>query len=199
MEPLAQVLARTCHGPLTDWVVQLNGRNVPPAAWAQTALRGGERITARGPVHGQDSDPLRTTLQVAVLIAAIYLPGAAWGLKGLEADRLTPVRRTYTYPLPADERAIDGAGTWVLRLWRLTPPSGNRRISDRVTWIAIRTYQPDTASYPGQRRLAVRIRASWQLSGRLERLSGLARRRVSCFNPETARWETGETSNPACF
>ena len=52
---------------------------------------------------------------------------------------------------------------------RTGAPSDDERTFDDLAWSALRSYQPDEADYGGQTRLGVRIRASGQLTGRLDR------------------------------
>ncbi len=107
----------------------------------------------------------------------------------LAHDSTTPFRRTLTYDLPRP-------GTWNVRVRRTTDPSADARIRDDLAWAALRAYQRDTASYAGQQRLGLRIRASGQLSGRLDRLSAVCRQRVPTW---TGRGWTAPrpSSNPA--
>ena len=65
-----------------------------------------------------------------------------------------------------------------------------------MTWTALRAYQPDPGNYAGQTRLAVRIRASGQLSGRLEKLSALVKQKIPVW--ENGAWSALKpSSNPA--
>ena len=87
-------------------------------------------------------------------------------------------------------------GRYTVRVRRTTPPSGNSRIYDDVVWAALRAYQADEADYSGQTRLGLRIRASGQLSGRLDRLSALVRQKVPTW--DGAAWTAPvASSNPA--
>lgn len=64
-------------GPLPP-LVWVDGRAVGPEVWPELALRGGECVTLRAALAGDDTDPLRTALQIAIIVAAIYVPGASW-------------------------------------------------------------------------------------------------------------------------
>ena len=98
------------------------------------------------------------------------------------------IRRTLSYDLTP--------GAYTVRVRRTTAKSGSQRITDDVAWSALRAYQADGADYAGQTRLGLRIRASGQLSGRLDRLSALVRQRVPAW--DGAAWtEPVATSNPA--
>jgi len=80
-------------------------------------------------------------------------------------------RRTLNYDLGRADR-------WDVRVRRTAEPSDDERVFDDLAWTALRSYQPDEADYGGQTRLGVRIRASGQLAGRLDRLSAIVRQKV---------------------
>ena len=104
-------------------------------------------------------------------------------------DETSPYRTTLTYALPA-------AGTYVVRVRRTTAPSDNDRIRDDLAWAALRSYQPDTGNYTGQTRLGVKIRASGQLSGRLDRVSAMVKQKIAVWTGSA--WSAPRaSSNPA--
>ena len=79
---------------------------------------------------------------------------------------------------------------------RAADPDPSDRVHDDLAWAALRAYQIDTGDYSGQTRLGLRIRATGQLSGRLDRLSAMVRQRVPTW--DGARWTApAATSNPA--
>ena len=99
------------------------------------------------------------------------------------------LRRTVSYVLPSP-------GAYEVRVRRVETVSANRYIQDDVVWAALRSYQADTAAYPGQTRLGLRVRASGQLSGRLERLSALVRQKIPVWDGN--QWTAPQaSSNPA--
>ena len=114
----------------------------------------------------------------------------------LTHDKQSPLRRTFAYDLPE-------AGTWTVRVRRTSTPSDDDRIYDEVVWASLRSYQPDPADYTGQTRIGMRIQASGQLTGRLERFSVLASQRVPVFQPPQdgadPQWTSDHhrSSNPA--
>ena len=79
---LAEVVARAWDGAEPP-IGAVDGRVVPSAQWAATRLAGTEIVTLRSSVAGDDSNPLRVVLLIAVTWAALTIPGAQWGL-GLE-------------------------------------------------------------------------------------------------------------------
>ena len=98
------------------------------------------------------------------------------------------IRRTLSYDVTP--------GTYTVRVRRSAAQSGSARITDDVAWSALRSYQADGAGYAGQTRLGLRIRASGQLSGRLDRLSAIVRQKVPTW--DGAAWTAPQvTSNPA--
>ena len=104
-------------------------------------------------------------------------------------------------------------GVWRVRVRRRTAPTtdaqretagrnGDPVAYDDVAWTAVRSFQPDGADYAGQTRLALRIRASGQLSGRLDRLSAMVHQKVPVWDPDAdggaGAWTTPRrSSNPA--
>ena len=104
-------------------------------------------------------------------------------------DSQAPLRRTFAYDLAS-------AGTWTVRVRRTADPDPSDRVHDGLAWAALRAYQIDDGDYSGQTRLGLRIRATGQLSGRLDRLSAMVRQRVPTW--DGARWTApAATSNPA--
>ena len=99
------------------------------------------------------------------------------------------------------------AGVWQVRVRRRTAPTSESArtaaqeaqgtvLYDDVAWAALRSYQRDTASYAGQTRLGVRIRASGQLQGRLDRLSGTVSQLIPAW--DGSAWVAEQaSSNPA--
>ena len=98
--------------------------------------------------------------------------------------------------------ALPEAGEWDVEVRRTTEPDASDRVYDEVTFSALRSYQPDDGDYRGQTRLAIRVRASGQLNGRLDRLSGLVKQKLPIVPvPGTAVWGAGKvaTRNPAAL
>lgn len=102
-----------------------------------------------------------------------------------------PVRITHTIDLPAP------AGQWEVRVKRGPEKLGGDNTSDDLTWTAMRTYQDSTANPAGRTRLALRIRATSQLSGRLERVNAMVSARVKTWDHDAQTWtEAAASSNP---
>lgn len=69
-------------GPI---VCSINGQYIAKAGWDTHARPGELVVFQRLPLGGGKSNPLRMVLQIAVLVAAMYMP-AAWGLVGWQAS-----------------------------------------------------------------------------------------------------------------
>lgn len=99
----------------------------------------------------------------------------------------TPVRKTIF---------IDVAnGTYDVRIRRTTAESTDSRLQNKTGFDTLRTYQLDTATYYGQKRRGLVIRASEQLNGAIQQLSCLAQAKANYWNGTA--WTYGFTSNPA--
>ena len=93
------------------------------------------------------------------------------------------------------------AGVWTVSVRRMTGPDESERIYDEVQFAALRSYQPDEGDYTGQTRLGVRIKASGQLNGRLDRLSAMVHQKIPVAGLN-GRWTDGanaRSSNPAAL
>ena len=107
-----------------------------------------------------------------------------------------PARQTVEVTLP------DATKQWDLRARRKAALASNGQIAKRTTdqgvsWSALRTFQANAADAAGRTRLALKIKASGQLQGRIERLSALVKQKVPTWNGTA--WSTTNqiTSNPA--
>ena len=116
----------------------------------------------------------------------------AGGLHGLAIPQLEPaagpLQRTFRFDLPEP-------GRYVVRLRRTTAPSEDERVRDSISWAALRSYRPDFTDYRGQVRIGIRVRASHQLRGRMDRVAVMAHQRIPVWNG--AAWTPGRSSNPA--
>ena len=107
----------------------------------------------------------------------------------LTNDHQGGFRQTLNYDLGREDQ-------WTVRVRRTTEPSDDERVFDDLAWTALRSYQPDEADYAAQTRLGVRIRASGQLTGRLDRVSAIVRQKVPIW--DGAAWTAPvPSSNPA--
>ena len=103
-------------------------------------------------------------------------------------DNTKPVRRSYA-------RYVS-KGQYEVRLWRYSQAEIDDRYISDFTWTVLKSYQPDTTDYTGQTRLGMRIRASDQISGVVDTLSGIIESRVPARNSD-GTWGLTRTRNPA--
>ena len=99
----------------------------------------------------------------------------------------TPVRKTYKITV--------AEGQYEVRVRKTSADATTSAAVYEIQWTQLRSYQPDTADYTGQQRVALKIKASGQLSGQVEQLSAIAR--AQCLAWNGASWALAETSNPA--
>ncbi|MFV0300996.1 MAG: host specificity factor TipJ family phage tail protein, partial [Paracoccus sp. (in: a-proteobacteria)] len=90
-------------------------------------------------------------------------------------------------------------GRWEIRLTMLTAEDDNPRISAKTMWVALQTLRPE---YPlaidrPMAMVAMRVRATHQLSGNLDNFTARATRICPDWDHETGTWVTRATSNPA--
>lgn len=99
----------------------------------------------------------------------------------------TPVRRTWWLAVAQGQYEVG------VRKASADSTDANQQIA--LAWSQLRCYQPDSADYNGRTRIALKIRASGQLSGQVAQFSAIARARCEVWNG--AAWVTQETRNPA--
>ncbi len=80
-------------------------------------------------------------------------------------------------------------GQYEVRITKVTADSSDARTTCEISIPAIRSLQPDQGDYAGQRILGLKIRASGQLNGTVNQLSGLVSHRLNGV----------ATSNPASW
>jgi sulfur carrier protein ThiS len=119
-----------------------------------------------------------------------YYPSGNASAQVIEHGSTKPLRLTY--------RRSVAQGQYQVRLFRSSADETDSRVTSQIAWSVLRSYQADTASYSGQRRLAVKIKASGQLQGTLDNLSATARR-VIPVRDAVGNWSLPESggSNPA--
>jgi len=74
-------------------------------------------------------------------------------------------------------------------------PEADDNASAVVNWSILRSYQPDTSDYTGQKRVAISIKANGQLQGQIEQFNAIASARCPVWTGSA--WVTQATSNPA--
>ena len=146
------------------------------------------RIGASGGVEGVDST---LTLEYRAVGSATWLPvvGASASVTARQPDGdRAPIRLTYKISVTEGQYEVRVQGP------AATPSDGNT-YAITFTWTQLRSYQPDTADYTGQQRVAMKIKATGQLQGQVEQFTAIAR--AQCLAWNGASWALAETSNPA--
>lgn len=90
-------------------------------------------------------------------------------------------------------------GRWQVRLTILTDETDDSKIQQRTVWAALQTLRPEyplNYSHP-LALVAVRVKATHQLSGALDNFSALAKRICPDWDHVSQTWITRPTSNPA--
>lgn len=99
------------------------------------------------------------------------------GSHTLSHDDQTPSRRTFPITPAA-------AARYEVRVRRTTAPPESSREAAEVEWAMLTVEAPPRAGgYAGRNRTALAIRATGQLSGRLDRLSGLVTQHLEFWDP----------------
>lgn len=138
-------------------------RQVGASTWLPftPAVAGSPAITESGPIQAGD------TLPVWVRIVTPEVPAVDAGTLKIDNASQKPVRRTVELDVPN--------GQYEVRVRKVSQDYTGTSAANAVTWVQLKSYQPDTASYAGQARLAVQIRASGQLNGALDELNARLR------------------------
>lgn len=110
----------------------------------------------------------------------------------ISAKKLESFYRQHSWELPT-------RGRYQVRVTMLTDETESSQILQRCTWAALQTIRPEyplAVSYP-LALVAVRVKATHQLSGTLDNFSAVAARICPDWDAETQSWITRATRNPA--
>lgn len=107
--------------------------------------------------------------------------------RSLTGASQSPIRKTFTFDVPSAQYDV--------RVRKVTDDVSDTRESNALSWSQMRSYQTDNADYSGQARVAIRIRASAQLSGTISDFSAMAQ--AYCPVWTGSYWDMQATSNPA--
>ncbi len=110
------------------------------------------------------------------------------GAVGLTSGTTKPLRIAYRIDVPA--------GQYEVKVERLSPDETETSKVSQIVFAQLKSYVPDATDYTGQVRVALKIKASGQLSGRVDQFSALASARCQAWDGVSA-WAQRETSNPA--
>ncbi|TRD18353.1 TipJ family phage tail tip protein [Palleronia caenipelagi] len=121
---------------------------------------------------------------------------SAW--ETVDAERWIRGRQTEAF-FRAVEIALPTRGRWDIRVTRLSTTSDATNISDRLIWAALQTIRPEYPLAPTRplALLALRIRATYQLSGQLDNVSARVRRVAPDYDAATGDWIARPSRNPA--
>ena len=157
-----------------------SGRTTTQGAWVtKTSGEKAEKLELDlvGIFSGRKKNGEADTRSVAIEIqrrehgtSGTWLPAVPGGTVTLSNNATEPVRKTVEVTLP------DATKQWDIRARRKAALDSNgsfaKRTTDQgVSWAALRTFQANAADATGRTRLALKIKASGQLQGRIERLS----------------------------
>lgn len=177
----------TISGGTMDYNVYLQRTSSPGTTAIALDIAGNcFAISDNGEIQGA---AYTWTAEYRAVGSATWLPfvGASASINGsgISGSR-TPIRRTF--------RREVTEGQYEVRVSSQTTGYSSAYTVD-FAWTQMRSYQPDTADYTGQQRVALKIKASGQLNGSVDTLSAVAR--AQCEVWTGAAWVEGETSNPA--
>ncbi len=110
----------------------------------------------------------------------------------ISAKKTEAFYRQHTWQFPS-------RGRWQVRLTILTDETDDSKIQQRTVWAALQTLRPEYPLNYGHplALVAVRVKATHQLSGALDNFSALAKRICPDWDHVSQTWITRPTSNPA--
>jgi len=100
-------------------------------------------------------------------------------------------------PVRFTEKVRVPQGQYEVRVRRTTPDFTDDKKQAQFTFTQLKSYQPDTADYTGQKRVAIKIRATGQLNGAIDQFSAVAHAPVLVYDDANAAWVTKYTANAA--
>lgn len=138
-----------------------------------------------------------------------WLPFSGADIEIINDDR-NPVRETVSMDVPSGQYEV--RGQYVKSQWEqlnilysdndnpdeyVYTWNDNPEVIATVVigWSALKSFQPDDADYTGQKRVALRIKATGQLQGAVDQFNAIASASCPVWNEVT--WVTQATSNPA--
>ena len=123
-------------------------------------------------------------------------PSGTWNARTVQlvspdgAEARNAVRRTFKY-------ATGEASEWDCRVTLLTThDEDDERLVFNTRWYALKAYQDDVADYTGRNSYAMHVKASGQLSGRIDSVNAVCQQHLPDW--DGTNWSTRRaTSNPA--
>lgn len=149
---------------------------------------GIDLVAAKGLYYANDNGGLDSrTISVNVYATRLVANGAAWVTDGDEmllgtithtAATSTPQRVSARYPVET--------GRYQVRLMRTDVKDGSSRAGHDANWVGLRGYVPGLQQYGNLTLLAMRAKASDQLSSQSSRkINVIATRKLPVWSPET--------------
>lgn len=110
----------------------------------------------------------------------------------VQARKLEAFFRQHSWTFPS-------RGRWQVAVTMQTPESTSSQVQQRTSWAVLQTIRPEyPLNFPHPLALiAVRIKATHQLTGQLDNLSAVVSRRCLDYDHTSGTWIVRETSNPA--
>lgn len=144
-----------------------------------------------------DSKGRQRSETVRVRIEHRLVNASSWTLVTvieITAKKLEAFYRQHTWTFPS-------RGRWQVRLTMLTDETTDTQIQRRTSWAALQTIRPE---YPlnSSKQLALvalRVKATHQLSGALDSFNALVRKICLDWDHVAGAWVTRATSNPAAL
>lgn len=132
-----------------------------------------------------------------VTVEVEYSPAGAEDWTAVETLTVTASR---TSAIRKGARWTVAQGQYDVRLRRVTPDTDSARTVDLSFWSALRTIRAvDPVRMPGLALSALRIRATNQLSGVVDRLNGICALIAPDWDADGETWVARETANPAAL
>jgi len=122
---------------------------------------------------------------------------ARWGFRKKVPSGQYEVRGRFLNAKRPEEQCTydDDLGDYVCTTVNTDVNEASNDVTAEISWASLKSYQPDTADYTGQKRVALTIKATGQLQGQVDQLNALGSARCPVWNGSS--WVTQATSNPA--
>lgn len=178
---------------LSDAVAQqelLTNESIGPFAITDAEINevGIDLVAPKGLYYANDDGGLDSrSFTVQVWATRLRQDGAAWVPDGEESllDSVTHAAATNT-PQRLSHRYTLDTGRYRFRLVRTDAKDGNSRAGHDVHWVGLRGYVPGLQQYGNLTLLAMRAKASNQLSSQSSRkINVIATRKLPVWHPET--------------
>ena len=157
------------------------------AAGIETTRISVDLVCPRGLYNLSDDGEL-TTRSVTCKIYLIDSAGDSVShIVTLEGATTTPLRETHSFDV--------AKGRYRVRVVRTSDEAGDTRAADTLVWAGLRAHAPDSTTYGDVTLVAVRMRASAQLSSKTTRMTRVVcTRKLPIYNKTTKTWSSPQTT-----